>query len=267
MRRTLGRLVAAAIGAAILVAPLAGCGGGADDAAVPPAAPSAGMPLPSGVGAEQSAALAVAALGTPAAVHPADQARGLAGYDAVGGVRDAFVPLVPAGTEDAGSADGAGPSAPPASAVPALTVPQATLPPPPASAPVPPSTTGPSPGTTAPEGPAGDGEGEGPTSTWRPQDTPIASPPDADAGRVALTADIEVDGETLAARRGDAVPPTTQRFTVVGVAHGSVVLRLMGALLPDGTDLLTLALGEEVTLRDAVTGRTERITLIGIRAG
>ncbi len=79
--------------AVALTALAAACGGGADDP-VADAPVDAGIPPPTGVSADRSAANAIAALGPPGPVDPRSAAHTLQGSDAIGGMRDVFVPRV-----------------------------------------------------------------------------------------------------------------------------------------------------------------------------
>ncbi len=121
--------------AVVLSALAAACGGGAEDLAdgVPV---DAGIPAPSGVGADRSAANAVAALGPPGPVDARSVAHTLHGTDAIGGMRDVFVPGVrpredvDAGGGSAAGADEAPAPTPVAAAASSLTVPTVPTPPP-----------------------------------------------------------------------------------------------------------------------------------------
>lgn len=258
-------LAATALVAGVL-AIAAACGGGpTEPSAVEPV--DAGIPAPTGVDAGASSVLAVAALGVPGAPDAGAAARTLSGYDAFGAPRDVFAPGVRessdasrAGRSGAGSTSSPGATT---TTTPALTVPDVPV----ATAPVVPA----APAATAPVAPAAPAAPpaapEPEASGWRSADPAIVPAPGSAAGRLALRADLEFGGVTVTARAGDAVPPGTQRFTVVSITATEVVLRLDGAVLPDGGDVLTLELGQEVSLQDPVSGATEHIALVGIRAG
>ncbi len=254
------------------VAAGAACGGG-DSAPADPV--DAGIPPAGGVAVGDSAGPALAALGVPGPPEQAATARTLSGYDAFGAPRDVFEPGVREPTRPSAAdserntasgrtaGDGATPSA-------ALTVPQVpaipTPNPTPTPTPAPTPAPVPAPVVTTPAAPVPAPGPEREASGWTRTDPAIIPAPGTRAGRQLLRADIEIDGVAVTAREGDAVPPDTQRFTVMSLTRTEVVLRLDGALLPDGTDVLTLALGEEVALQDPVSGATGTVTLVGIRA-
>lgn len=278
--RRLRMALAVASGALALAAGGCGGGGGGEDPAAETAPIDTGIAPATGVGAEESAALAVAALGAPAPVDAAATGRAIVGREAYGEVRDPFDPLVepadegdgsPSGEEQDGASAGAGSTTPtvpdvviPPQIPPPSTVPTAPALPkvptvPVAPAPVPAPSPAPAPGTPAPV--------PGGTSGWSAPEPAVVPAPGTDSGRLALTASIDMGGEVIEATRGDAVPPESQRFTVVGITATTVILRLTAGLLPGGDDILTLQLGERVDLADAVTGRPQSITLVGIAAG
>lgn len=255
--------------AVALTALAAACGGGADDP-VADAPVDAGIPPPTGVSADRSAANAIAALGPPGPVDPRSAAHTLQGSDAIGGMRDVFVPRVRPGKGGDGGGGGGGPTtaadAPPPQAAAALTVPSVPIPTPvptpPApvaapAAPVAPTATTPA---AHPAAPADT------TSGWRAAGGAVEeADPGAATGRLVLRAELDIDGEIVVAGESDAVPPASQAFTVVSISAAAVVLRLESGLLADGRDTITLALGEEVTLQNAVSGRASRLTLVGVR--
>lgn len=224
---------AAAVAAAAL---LAGCGGGGGgDAAegdAPP--PEASLPVASGVGAEESAAQAIAALGQPGSVDPSGLGGTLAGYDSFGTPHDAFEQQV---RQDAGSSS----DTTDAPTIPADTPingdPLVAVPAPPA----------PGAGGTPDPGNADPGAG-----------APIQDP-------VALEADFDVSGEPLVAVEGDAIPPETQQFVVQTISATSVTLQLSGGLLPDGSDTVILDEGESITLYNATARRAYKIKLVDVR--
>lgn len=80
-----------------------------------------------------------------------------------------------------------------------------------------------------------------------------------------LQADFDVDGEPVLAREGDSIPPDTQQFLVKKIAKGSVTLQLNGGLLPNGSDLLRLGVGQTITLRNQTAGESYRIRLAAVR--
>ena len=67
------------------------------------------------------------------------------------------------------------------------------------------------------------------------------------------------------AREGDAIPPDTQQFVVERIDASSVVLKLEGGLLPDGTDTVELKEGDAISLFNATAGRSYRIKLVDVR--
>lgn len=255
--------------AVVMTALAAACSGGADDP-VGDAPVDAGIPAPTGVSADRSAANAIAALGPPGPVDPRSAAHTLRGSDAIGGMRDVFVPRVRPGKGGDGggggpttAADAPDPPASPAAAT--LTVPSVPIPTPvpappaPVAAPAAPA----APTATMPAAPAAPADT---TSGWRAAGGAVVeADPGAATGRLMLRAELDIDGEIVVADEGDAVPPASQAFTVVSISAAAVVLRLEGGLLADGRDTITLALGEEVTLQNAVSGRASRLTLVGVR--
>lgn len=220
---------AAAVAAAAL---LAGCGGGGgsdDQGDVPP--PDASLPIAAGVGPAEGASQAIAALGAPGAVDPAGAGRTLAGYDRFGTPHDAFEQQVDvnAGSSDGSTADApAIPADTPINGDPIVAVPEVPV-------------TGP--GITTPDPSAG---------------APVQNP-------LALEADFDISGEPVVAREGDAIPPDTQQFIVQTIGATSVTLELIGGLLPDGSDTVTLDEGESITLYNATAKRGYRIKLVDVR--
>lgn len=222
---------AAAIAAAALA--LAGCGGGGGGSAaqgdIP--APDTSLPIAAGVGADQSAALAIAALGSPGAVDPASLDITLDGYDSFGRPHDAFAQQVTDSANSAGSEPGTGATLPadtPINSDPLIAVPGDAT-----------ATTG---GTADPGAAA-----------------PVQSPR-------ALEADFDISGEPVVAREGDAIPPDTQQFVVQTIGASEVTLKLSGGLLPDGSDTVTLKEGESVTLYNATAKRSYKVKLVNVRA-
>lgn len=222
---------AAALSALALLAGCGGGGGGGDQADVPP--PDAAMAVANGVAPGESAALAIAALGTPGGVDRASIGATLAGYDSFGTPHDAFAQQV---DQNAGASAGSAGDAP---AIPADTPINGD-----------PIVAVPDPG--APVAPA-PGGGTDPNAG-----VPIQSP-------VALEADFDISGEPVVAREGDAIPPDTQQFVVKTITTSSVVLELSGGLLPDGSDTVTLQEGKSITLYNATAQRGYRIKLVDVR--
>ena len=67
------------------------------------------------------------------------------------------------------------------------------------------------------------------------------------------------------ATEGDAIPPETQQFEVESILVDRVVLKLVGGLLPDGTDSVTLLEGESITLYNATARRSYKLKLVDVR--
>lgn len=224
---------AAAFAATALL--LAGCGGGGGDDAsaqgdVP--APDASIAVATGVGADQSASLAIAALGTPGSVDTSGLGKTLDGYDSFGAPHDAFAQQV---DDQAGSGSEVDTGATVPADTPINTDPLVAVP--------------------------GDGTGT----------TPPPATPDPGAGAPvqnprALEADFDVSGEPVVAREGDAIPPDTQQFVVETIGATAVTLKLSGGLLPDGSDTVTLDEGESITLYNATARRSYKIKLVDVRA-
>lgn len=229
---------AAAVAATAIL--LAGCGGSGSGSAQSdlPSADSA-IPVASGVGTDQSASLAIAALGTPGAVDQSGLGHTLAGYDSFGTPHDSFAQQV---TDDAGSSGseaGTGVTVPadtPINTDPLVAVPGDT-------------TTGGGTTTTGGTGTVTDPSGG----------APVQNPK-------SLEADFDISGEPVVAREGDAIPPDTQQFIVDTIGAHQVTLKLSGGLLPDGTDTVTLDEGESITLYNATAKRSYRIKLVDVRA-
>lgn len=216
---------AAAVAATALA--LAGCGGGGGGDAqgdVPPA--DVATPTAVGAGADQSASLAIAALGSPGPVDSSGLGRTLAGYDSFGAPHNAFAQQIDDG---AGSGSEATSGAPLPVDTPINSDPLVSVP--------------------------GDATGGTPTPVG---DEPVQSPQ-------ALEADFDISGEPVVARQGDAIPPDTQQFVVTTIGASSVVLTLSGGLLPDGTDKVTLDEGESITLYNATANRSYKIKLVDVR--
>lgn len=227
-------LVPAAVVAATAIL-LAGCGGGGGGSAQSdlPSADSA-IPVASGAGADQSASLAIAAIGTPGAVDPSGLGRTLDGYDSFGAPHDSFAQQV---DDQAGSGSEAGTGVTVPADTPINTDPLIAVPGDAAGG-----------GTTTGGGTADPGAG-----------APVQNPR-------ALEADFDISGEPVVAREGDAIPPDTQQFIVETIGASQVVLKLSGGLLPDGGDTVTLDEGESITLYNATAKRSYRIKLVDVRA-
>jgi hypothetical protein len=226
---------AAAVAATALL--LAGCGGGGGDSSAQGDLPSAdsAIPVASGAGADESASLAIAALGTLGAVDQSGLGRTLDGYDSFGSPHDAFAQQVD-DRATSGSEAGTGVTVPadtPINTDPLIPVPGDT------------TTTG---GTPATGGTTDPGTG-----------APVQNPR-------ALEADFDISGEPVVAREGDAIPPDTQQFVVDTIGSSQVTLKLSGGLLPDGSDTVTLDEGESITLYNATAKRSYRIKLVDVRA-
>ena len=222
---------AAAVAATAIL--LAGCGGGGGSAQSDLPAADSSIPVASGVGADQSASLAIAALGNPGAVDQSGLAHTLAGYDSFGAPHDSFAQQV---KEAAGSGSEAGTG---------VTVPADT-----------PINTDPLiavPGDVAGGGAPGGGTPDPGTGA------PVQNPR-------ALEADFDISGEPVVAQEGDAIPPDTQQFILDTIGAGRVTLKLSGGLLPDGSDTVTLDEGESITLYNATAKRSYRIKLVDVRA-
>ena len=220
----------AAVAATVLA--LAGCGGGGGgsaDSGVGASADSS-LPIASGVGSDQSASLAIAALGTPGAVDPSGVAHTLDGYDSFGAPHDAFAQQVDDRTSSGSEADSGVPlpADTPINGDPLVAVP------------------GDAGAITTPAADPNAG-------------VPVQSPR-------ALEADFDISGEPVVAREGDAIPPDTQQFIVQTIGSTQVTLELSGGLLPDGSDTVTLEEGESITLYNATAKRSYKIKLVDVRA-
>lgn len=284
------RAVVATAAALSAIAMLAGCGGGDDESAeVVAAADSTGLPAAEGVGAEASAELAIAGLGVPGEVDATRAGQSLAGLDSFGAGRDTFAAQVrePSSSDarssgasisrSGGASAAAGTSLSP---TPRITVPTVPIPPVTPTPVIPPVATiptvpapvpvGPSPTTSTPAEPGvgvpGTAASGGGSSGWaRTNPAPIVPQPGAESGRLALRAELNISGEPITAREGEAVPPETQEYTVVTITRSSMVLRMTAGILPNGRDTITIELGEDVSLQNAQTGRTDTIALVGVR--
>lgn len=226
---------AAAFAATALL--LAGCGGGGGDDAsaqgdVP--APDTSIAVATGVGADQSASLAIAALGTPGAVDTAGLGKTLDGYDSFGAPHDAFAQQV---DDTAGSSSEVDTGATIPADSPINTDPLVAVPGDATGGVIPPPSATPDPGAGA----------------------PVQNPR-------ALEADFDISGEPVVAREGDAIPPDTQQFVVETIGSTAVTLKLSGGLLPDGSDIVTLDEGESITLYNATARRSYKIKLVDVRA-
>lgn len=232
-----------AVGLAAVAIAAAGCSGGSDDGgdsadAGPAGAPGALIPPAEGASPELSATEAIAALGAPSGVSAEESGATLSGLDEFGLPADIFEQQVreePGATGAVGEpSDGVGAPAAPDGPPPING--DALVAAPPAEA-LPP------------------GNGAAPTAPEPPAESPRA-----------LEADFDVSGEPIIAREGDTIPPDTQQFEVDRVNARSVVLVLVGGLLPDGSDRVTLDVGESITLFNATADRTYRIKLVAVRA-
>lgn len=238
-RRALA-LRAAIAGAALVT--LAGCGGGgdgggsADDGFTP--GPVAAAPVDAAAAAPTDALY-----GSPPA--PDDVVASLPGYDEMGSPRDVFVPIVSdeTGTQapDAAPSTGSGPSEPAS---------PNSVPPP-----------------VTPVNPGAPGVTPAPGATTAPTGTQPAAPsaPRDVAPLEGFEADFDIGGEPVVARMGDSIPPETQQFTVATIGRSAVVLKLNGGLLPDGSDTITLKLGQSVTLVNQTTKTTYKLRLLEVR--
>jgi hypothetical protein len=214
----------------------AGCGGGGGGgSSALPVDPLAAMPAPTGL----TAADVAGALGTMAAPDQATLLASVGRYDRFGTLRDPFRALVsvaaPAATPAAPTTPGTLPTTGTGTTG-GLVVPPTT------GLPLMPGVVPTTPGTTTP-----------------PITAPAVTTPNP------LEADLDVSGEPLVVREGDAVPPDSQEFRVERLRTGSMTLKLTAGLLPDGTDTFTLAVGKRVTLYDQSERRTYRLRLNAIR--
>lgn len=222
---------AVAAASAIVLAGCSGGGGGSAQGDTPP--PDTSLPVASGAGPEQSASLAISALGSPGGVDASQTGQKLSGYDSFGTPHDAFKQQVDDATASSSEPDTAAaiPADTPINGDPLVAVPPAA-------------------GTTTPATPGASDPGAG---------APVENPR-------ALEADFDISGEPVVAREGDSIPPETQQFLVKTVLASEVVLELSGGLLPDGTDTVTLKEGESITLYNATAKRSYRIKLVDVRA-
>lgn len=249
------RRIVAIIAPLAAVGALAGCGGGGGggDAS---GGSTASLPTPEaasqfvnqGVSADQSAAQAVQALGSPGAVDTSRAGETVGGYDNFGTPKDIFVQQVKdsagggaTGTNGAETAPGAIPG------VPTVSPPAGT----PTNTPVPPGTPGYPVTPTTPTTPTTPGTGIPGVPTTTPN---------------SLEADFDVSGEPVVAREGDAIPPDTQQFTVKAIGSKTVTLQLNAGLLPDGKDTIALSKGESITLFNQTAQQKYKIKLVDIRS-
>jgi len=165
---------------------------------------------------------AIAALGTLAAPDQATLLASVGRYDRFGTIRDPFKPLVVAAPARHTRPDARHRRAGTGGVV------------------VPPvHRAAPHPGAVPGTGGATPGGG---TSTGGTT-APVASPN-------PLEADLDVSGEPLVVREGDAIPPDSQEFRVETLTSKAMTLRLTAGILPDGSDTFTLKVGQRVTLYD-----------------
>jgi hypothetical protein len=226
---------AAAVAATAIL--LAGCGGGGGSVQSDLPSADSSIPVASGVGTDQSASLAIAALGSPGTVDQSGLAHTLAGYDSFGTPHDSFAQQVK-DAAGSGSEPGTGVTVPadtPINTDPLIAVPGDV-------------SGGGAPGGGTPGGTADPGAG-----------APVQNPR-------ALEADFDISGEPVVAPGGDAIPPDTQQFIVDTIGANRVTLKLSGGLLPDGSDTVTLDEGESITLYNATAKRSYRIKLVDVRA-
>lgn len=217
---------AAAAATAVLLAGCGGGGGGGGDAQgdLPP--PDSAISVANGVGPQDSALQAIAALGTPGPVDDTAAGQTLGGYATFGTPHDAFEQQVDTASGSGGTTDApAIPADTPINGDPLVAAPA------------------PAPGPGVPDPGAG-----------APEQNPIA-----------LEADFDISGEPVVAREGDAIPPDTQQFIVQSMTQTSVTLELSGGLLPDGSDTVVLDEGESITLYNATAQRSYRIKLVDVR--
>lgn len=226
---------AACAAAALMLAGCGGGGGGGDVASSDTSTlPDASLPVAAGVGAAESANLAVAAIGTPGAVDQEVMGKTLSGYDRFGTPHDAFDQQV----------DGNGSSSTEPGSAAQIPADEPVIGDPIVSTPVPGNVSG---GGSEPGG-----------STTPDPNVPVQNPR-------AFEADFDVSGEPVVAREGDAIPPDTQQFIVQTIGTTSVTLELSGGLLPDGTDTVELDEGESITLYNATARRSYKIKLVDVR--
>lgn len=228
---------------------LAGCGGGGGggdasggSTASLPTPEAASQFVSQGVSADQSAAQAVQALGSPAAVDATRAGETVGGYGNFGTPKDIFVQQVKDGT-GAGATGTNGAETTPGAipGVPTVSPPYGT----PSNTPVPPGTPG------APTTPTTPGTGIPGVPTTTPN---------------SLEADFDISGEPVVAREGDAIPPDTQQFTVKAIGSKTVTLQLNAGLLPDGKDTIALNKGESITLFNQTAQQKYKIKLVDIRS-
>lgn len=227
--------VAATAAAAIALAGCGGGGGGGSAAQGDTPAPGTSLAVASGASPDQSASLAISALGSPGAVDPSGAGQKLDGYDSFGTPHNAFDQQVKDQSASGSEA-----------ATQAATIPGDT---PINGDPLVAAPTG-APGNVTTTGGAADPAAAG---------TPVQNPR-------ALEADFDISGEPVVAQEGDSIPPETQQFLVKTISATEVVLELSGGLLPDGTDTVTLKEGESITLYNATAKRSYKIKLVDVRA-
>lgn len=244
LRPTAARSAAAAAALVVVLAGCGGGGGGGGDASADPNATAAVVAPAAGATPAPTDQL----YGSPAVPEPGANSSSLPGYDEMGTPGDVFVPIVKDETSDSGNAPtaGAGPGAGTA------TSPGSTANPPVVTQPVTPVPVGVTP-TPVPT-----------TSTAPTAPGPAPAPSQAPAVQ-GYEADFDIGGEPVVARVGDAIPPDTQQFTVERVSLGSVVLKLNGGLLPDGSDTVTLKEGSSLTLVNQTSRVTYKLRLLEIR--
>ena len=205
---------------------LTGCGGGGGDDAA--ADDTAIANVPAVTPAAGVGAIPTDVLyGSPEAAATHQVAESLPGFDQFGAPRDGFKQLV---RETTGGSSGVG-------------------------VPVDPSVTG-----TPPTAPAPATETT-PTTTTTTPGTDVTPPVET----ALREADFDIGGEPIVARAGDAIPPGTQQFTVDEIRAASVVLKLNGGLLPDGSDTVTVEVGKSVTLYNQTSSTSYRVRLLNIR--
>jgi len=233
-RRLAPALAVLALGVAGVAAGCGGGGGGGTPAvSAAPVVPTPAAP------AGLSAADAVAALGTLAPPDDATLLSSVGSYDRFGPIRDPFKPLViaiqPTTTPTTGvpvpTTGATGVVVPPVTGLPLI------------PGLIPGTTT---PGTTTPGTTTG--------GTTVPPATPNP-----------LEADVDVSGEPLVVREGDAIPPDSQEFRVEKLTTKAMTLKLTAGILPDGTDTFTLKVGRRITLYDQGERRTYRLRLNAVR--
>ena len=247
MRR---RLQAGAAAILLSVAVLGGCGGGGDSAdETASTTPATSTPTPTGAASAQSAVLALAALGSPAAVDPSEEDGTLASLDEFGVPHDLFKAQVTEAATPPAAVPGATTTTPVPVTVPTPGPTYPTYPTYPVGTTVPGTTTT-APATTVPN-----------TTT-----APTTTTSGVATKEAQLVASLSISGEGLLANVGDAVPRDSQELVVAEIEDGQVVLKLVRGLLTSGSDRVTLRVGQSVTLTDALGGRTYTVKLLEVRA-